>query len=181
MGQWCLHASSFIFDQIIIKVASNQDRHKSSDELDFGPLVSMAHLYVFWNDIWRWHIGLRWAIVDSHSSESIHIWTIGTLEGRLSFHDSWPRGWCPGVGLEVKIQDTFKKCFFSTFLLCKQLRQIITSVSLVTLTYRSWSKGEHDLYFTVQWFCLISGKTFLIYEHHTSGLWISMTQHLTSK
>ena len=32
-----LHASSFIFDQIIIKVAGNQDRHKSSDEFDFGP------------------------------------------------------------------------------------------------------------------------------------------------
>ena len=26
--------------------------------------------------------------LDSLSSESIHIWTIGTLEGRLSFHDS---------------------------------------------------------------------------------------------
>ena len=59
MGKWCLHASSFIFDRIIIKVASNQDRHKSSDELDFRPLVSMAHLYVFWNEIWPWHIGLR--------------------------------------------------------------------------------------------------------------------------
>ena len=47
MGKWCLHASSFIFDQIIIKVAGNQDRHKSSDEFDLGPLVSMAHLYVF--------------------------------------------------------------------------------------------------------------------------------------
>ena len=47
MGKWCLHASSFIFDRIIIKVAGNQDRHKSSDEFDFGPLVSMPHLYVF--------------------------------------------------------------------------------------------------------------------------------------
>ena len=47
MGKWCLHASSFIFDQIVIKVAGNQERHKSSDEFDFGPLVSMAHLYVF--------------------------------------------------------------------------------------------------------------------------------------
>ena len=36
MGKWCLHASSFIFDQII-KVAGNQDRHKSLDEFDFGP------------------------------------------------------------------------------------------------------------------------------------------------
>ena len=47
MGKWCLHASSFIFDQIVIKVAGYQGRHKSSDEFDFGPLVSMAHLYVF--------------------------------------------------------------------------------------------------------------------------------------
>ena len=37
MGKCCLHASSFIFDQIIIKVADNQDRHKSSDEFDFRP------------------------------------------------------------------------------------------------------------------------------------------------
>ena len=47
MGKWCLHASSFIFDRIIIKVAGSQDRHKSLDEFDLGPLVSMAHLYVF--------------------------------------------------------------------------------------------------------------------------------------
>ena len=37
MGKWCLRSSSLIFDQIIIKVADNQDRHKSSDEFDFGP------------------------------------------------------------------------------------------------------------------------------------------------
>ena len=154
MGICCLHASLFIFDRIIIKVAGNQDRHKILVEFDFGPnqtthflvtcswvmkishfwtwislkpvgqswsnfmcsitgvgerlhkvlgadwiksLVSMAteslhwlimgkmmfplflgcfypilfilagnedmHLYVFWNEIWTWHIGLRWAIV----------------------------------------------------------------------------------------------------------------------
>ena len=44
MGKWCLHASSFIFDRIIIKVAGNQDRHKSSDDFNFGLLVSVAHL-----------------------------------------------------------------------------------------------------------------------------------------
>ena len=37
MGKCCLHAGLFIFDRIIIKVAGNQDRHKSSDEFDFGP------------------------------------------------------------------------------------------------------------------------------------------------
>ena len=29
MGKWYLHASLFIFDRIIIKVAGNHDRHKS--------------------------------------------------------------------------------------------------------------------------------------------------------
>ena len=48
MGKCCLHASLVIFDRIIIKVAGNQDRHKSSDEFDFRPLVSMVHLYVFY-------------------------------------------------------------------------------------------------------------------------------------
>ena len=38
MGKWCRHASSFIFDQIIVKVTGNQNRHESSDEFDFtGP------------------------------------------------------------------------------------------------------------------------------------------------
>ena len=37
IGKCCLHASSFIFDRIIIKVAGNQDRHKSSHKFDFGP------------------------------------------------------------------------------------------------------------------------------------------------
>ena len=42
MGKCCLHASSFIFDRIIIKIADNKDRHKGFVELDFGrirPLI----------------------------------------------------------------------------------------------------------------------------------------------
>ena len=37
MGKCCLHDGSFIFDRIIIKVAGNQDRHKSSDKFAFWP------------------------------------------------------------------------------------------------------------------------------------------------
>ena len=97
----------------------------------------------------------------NHSSKSIHIWITGTLEGRLSFHDSSPQGPCPGVGLQVKIWDTFKKCF-STFLLWNQLMQIVCWIwlNLVTWLCGSWSEGQHDLYFTVQWFCLISWRVF---------------------
>ena len=35
-----------------------------------------------------------------------------------------------------------------------------TWLGLVTLTCGSWSEGQHDLYFTVQWFCLISWRLF---------------------
>ena len=37
MGNWFLHAGSFIFYRIISKVAGNQDSHKSSVEFDLGP------------------------------------------------------------------------------------------------------------------------------------------------
>ena len=38
-----------------------------------------------------------------YSTESIHIWTMGTLEGLLPCHEFWPQGSCPRVRLEVKI------------------------------------------------------------------------------
>ena len=64
MGKWCLHASSFIFDQIINKIAGNQYRHKSSDGFDFSSIWFPWPIYMFfWNEIWPWHILLRWAIV----------------------------------------------------------------------------------------------------------------------
>ena len=46
MGKWCLRASSFIFDRIIIKVAGNQDKHKSSFEFDFG-LKQTTHFGIY--------------------------------------------------------------------------------------------------------------------------------------
>ena len=35
-----------------------------------------------------------------------------------------------------------------------------TWLNLVTWTCGSWSEGQHDLYFKVQWFCLISWRRF---------------------
>ena len=35
MGKWCLQASSFIFDRILVKLAGNQDSHKISEEFEF--------------------------------------------------------------------------------------------------------------------------------------------------
>ena len=49
--------------------------------------------------------------LSNYLSESIHIWTIVTLEGWHSLLDPRPQGPCPGVGLEVKIEDTLKSAF----------------------------------------------------------------------
>ena len=70
MGKWCLHASSFIFDRIIIKVAVNQDRHKSLDKFDFGPVQSthfgvtcpwMTKILNFWTWISLKPVGQFWS------------------------------------------------------------------------------------------------------------------------
>ena len=62
MGKWCLHASSFIFDRIIIKVAVNQDRHKSSDEFDFGPdeLLTLELLALEWRKFYTFELDYFW-------------------------------------------------------------------------------------------------------------------------
>ena len=98
-GKWCLHTSSFFFYRIIIKVAGNQDRHKSLEEFDFGPLVSMAHLYVFWNEIWPWHIGLRWAIVALWATCIFMVYLLGVHQEGI--HSLWSEQPCnerAGVG-----------------------------------------------------------------------------------
>ena len=38
-----------------------------------------------------------------------------------------------------------------------------TWLNLVAWTCGSWSEGQHDLYFTVQWFCLISWRLFDVF------------------
>ena len=46
---------------------------------------------------------LKWVYLNNHSSESIHTWVMVTLAGLLTFHEFWPQGPCPRMGLEVKI------------------------------------------------------------------------------
>ena len=63
MGKWCLHASLLIFDRIIIKVAGNQDRHKSSVEFDFGP-----------NQTTRFGVTCPW-VTKFHCFELEYLWS----------------------------------------------------------------------------------------------------------
>ena len=62
MGKCCLHAGSFIFDRIIIKVAGNQDRHKSSDEFDFGRirLFTLELLALEWRKFYTFELEYLW-------------------------------------------------------------------------------------------------------------------------
>ena len=88
----------------------------------------------------------------------------------------WP--WGQGHGL-WNFTLKFLVSFFSTFLLWKQIRQISgwTSVSLVTLTCGSWSEGQHDHISWATDFAL-DLEDYLMYKHHTLGLWVSMTWHI---
>ena len=62
MGKCCLHASSFIFDQIIIKVAGNQDRHKSLDEFVSGQirLLTLELLALEWRKFYTFELEYLW-------------------------------------------------------------------------------------------------------------------------
>ena len=63
MGKWCLHASSFIFDRIIIKVAGSRTGIKARTSSISGLWIPKPIYIFFWNEIWSWHIGHWWAIV----------------------------------------------------------------------------------------------------------------------
>ena len=99
-------------------------------------------------------------------SESIHIWNIGTLEGLLPCHEFWPLGSCPGVGLEVKIKDIFKKCF-STFLLWKQLVQIMETTYADSCSDMA-QPCDIDYISRFSDFALYL-EDYLMYEHHSLG------------
>ena len=63
MGKWCLRASSFIFDRIIIKVAGYQNRHKSSVEFDFGPnqTTHFELLALEWQTFYTFELEYFWS------------------------------------------------------------------------------------------------------------------------
>ena len=83
MGKWCLHASSFIFYQIIIKVAGNQDRHKILVKFDFGP-----------NQTTYFRVTCPWVTKISH------IWTWISLK---PVGQSWSNCMCSIIGVSERL------------------------------------------------------------------------------
>ena len=65
MGKWCLQASLFIFYQIFVKLAGNQDRHKISHEFEFRPdRISHFGLICPWGRI-KFSIDILWKLPSS--------------------------------------------------------------------------------------------------------------------
>ena len=83
MGKWCHHASSFIFYQIIIKVADTQDRHKSLAELNFAPNQTI-------------HFGFTCLWVTKIS----HFWTWISLK---PVGQSWSNFMCSSIGVGERL------------------------------------------------------------------------------
>ena len=83
MGKLCLHASSFIFYQIIIKVVGNQDRHESSVEFDFGP-----------NQTTHFGVTCPWVTKISHFWTWISLKPVG---------QSWSNFMCSIIGVEKRL------------------------------------------------------------------------------
>ena len=64
MGKWCLQASLFIFYQIFVRLAGNQDRHKILDEFEFRPdWISPFEVMRPWGPI-KFSIDLLWNLQD---------------------------------------------------------------------------------------------------------------------
>ena len=87
MGKWCLHASSFIFYQIIIKVAGYQDRHKSLVEVDFGL-----------NQTTHFGVTCPWVTKISHFWTWISLKPVG---------QSWSNFVCSSIGVGERLHKVF--------------------------------------------------------------------------
>ena len=112
--------------------------------------------------------------LNNHSSE--HSYLDHRYPGGPAFIPwllTMPRVWARGF---INLGHLRKVFFYLSFMKTYSIKQVFsshgsyialektsngrTTVSLVTLTCGSWSKGLHDMYFTVQWFCLISWRLF---------------------
>ena len=89
MGKWCLHASSFVFDRIIIKVAGDQDRHKSLVEFNFRP-DQTTHFVVT----------CPWVAKISHFRTWISLKPVG---------QSWSNFMCSIIGVGERLHKVFGK------------------------------------------------------------------------
>ena len=85
MGKWCLHASSFIFDWIIIKVAGNQTgiKARSSSILGRIRLLTLELLPLEWRKFHTFELEYLWSQL-GRGKGCIRFW--GRLDQNSGFH-----------------------------------------------------------------------------------------------
>ena len=85
MGKCCLHANLFIFDRIIIKVAGNQDMHKSLKEFDFGPDQTIHLLLALeWRKFYTFELEYLWGQL-ANLDQILGVASLGMGKGCLMF------------------------------------------------------------------------------------------------
>ena len=96
MRKWCLHASSFIFDWIIIKVADNQDKHKSLDEFDFGPdqTTHLELLALEWQKYYTFELEYVWGQL-ANLDQILCVASLRVGKSCIMFWGRLDQNWCP--------------------------------------------------------------------------------------
>ena len=97
MGKCCLHVSSFIFDRTVIKVAGNQDRHKSSDELISGRIRLLTRSYLPLNDenFYTFELEYLWGLL-VNLDQILCVASLGVGKGCILFlRLIGSKLWCP--------------------------------------------------------------------------------------
>ena len=162
MVQWFCFISWRLFD-----VWTSYFRIMSHYDQSFDLKINVDHCGLYFMVHWFCFISLT-----SIRCMNIILWDYESV-----CHDIWPQNKCRSLWL-----------IFHGPMILSYVLKIIWYMS--TILYGIMSQydpmfdlkinvGHCDLYFMVQWFCLISWR--LMYEHHTSGLWVSMIWHLTTK
>ena len=85
MWKCCFHASLFIFDGFIIKLAGNQNRQKSSDEFDFGPDQTILELLALeWRKFYTFKLECLWGQLAS-LDQILYVASLGVGKGCIMF------------------------------------------------------------------------------------------------
>ena len=86
MGKCCLHASSFIFYRIIIKVAGIQDRHKARKNLISGRirLLTLELLALDWRKLNTFELEYLWGQL-ANLHQSLCVASLGVGRGCIMF------------------------------------------------------------------------------------------------
>ena len=139
MGKWCPHARSFIFDRIIIKVAGNQDRHKSSVEFDFGLNQT-----------------INFGVICPSVTKISHFWTWISLK---LVGQSWFNLMCSIIGMGERLHKVLGQIWSKLLFPWQQKAPLIYKGKMMSPSLLGCFLIRSFLYLQVTWTCIKSRKS----------------------